>query len=88
MADFNNDLLGEPRDLADLTLSGPAARNQRGGKKNAKGSTAAGGAASRDIGISKALSKILRHDAEKEGLKLDEAGYANIGELVRVFCSS
>lgn len=39
---------------------------------------------SRDIAISKALSKILRHDAEKEGLKLDGEGYANVADLVWV----
>lgn len=33
--------------------------------------------------MSKKLSWILRHGAVKEGLKLDEGGYANCGELVR-----
>lgn len=32
--------------------------------------------------ISKGLSYILRHGAEKEGLKLRGDGYANVAELV------
>ncbi|KAH0541361.1 hypothetical protein FGG08_004199 [Glutinoglossum americanum] len=37
---------------------------------------------SRVITISKALSWILRHGAQKEGLKLDPAGYANVEKLL------
>ncbi|MCJ1230446.1 hypothetical protein MMC12_007120 [Toensbergia leucococca] len=37
---------------------------------------------SREVTISKAMSWVLRHGAEKEGLKLDENGYANVGELL------
>jgi RNA:NAD 2'-phosphotransferase (TPT1/KptA family) len=36
----------------------------------------------RDVQVSKALSKLLRHSAEKEGLKLDEAGYINLKDVV------
>lgn len=36
----------------------------------------------RDVLVSKALSKLLRHSAEKEGLKLDEAGYINLKDVV------
>jgi len=32
--------------------------------------------------ISKALSKLLRHAAEDEGLKLDEEGYARLDLVV------
>lgn len=37
----------------------------------------------RDVLVSKALSRLLRHSAEKEGLKLDEAGYINLKDVVR-----
>jgi 2'-phosphotransferase len=40
---------------------------------------------SRETTISKAMSFVLRHGAEKEGLKMDEAGYANVGDLVSWF---
>lgn len=39
----------------------------------------------RDVQVSKALSKLLRHSAEKEGLKLDEAGYINLKDVVGFF---
>lgn len=38
---------------------------------------------SRETTISKAISFVLRHGAAKEGLKLDENGYANAADLVR-----
>ncbi len=37
---------------------------------------------SRETTVSKAMSFVLRHGAEAEGLKLDENGYANVAELV------
>ena len=37
---------------------------------------------SRETNISKKISWILRHGAEKEGLKLDANGYASCSELV------
>ena len=36
----------------------------------------------REIAISKALSYILRHAAEREGLKMDAQGYANVSDVV------
>lgn len=38
---------------------------------------------SREVAVSKAMSFVLRHGAEAEGLKLDKNGYANVAELVR-----
>lgn len=37
----------------------------------------------REVQISKALSLLLRHAAEKEGLKMDSQGYANVAHVVR-----
>lgn len=37
---------------------------------------------SREYRISRELTFILRHAAEKEGIKIDRQGYANVGELV------
>lgn len=39
-------------------------------------------APNRDVQISKALSKLLRHDAEKHKLKLDEEGFAELDKVV------
>jgi 2'-phosphotransferase len=47
-------------------------RRGRGGKGNQ----------SREVTISKALSLLLRHAAEKEGLKMDSQGYANVADVV------
>ncbi|PKY06529.1 hypothetical protein P168DRAFT_295600 [Aspergillus campestris IBT 28561] len=40
------------------------------------------GPLSRDVLVSKALSRLLRHAAEKEGLKMDEQGYANVADVL------
>ena len=53
---------------------------RRGGGASSRGGR---GPPSRDVTISKAMSFVLRHGADKEGLKLDENGYANVAELVR-----
>ncbi len=55
---------------------GPGRGHGHGGKKADE---------SRETTISKAMSFVLRHGAEKEGLKMDEAGYANVGDLVSGF---
>jgi hypothetical protein len=60
-------------------------KSRGGGKGGRRGGKSSGGPASRAVGISKALSKILRHDAVKEGLKLDAEGYAKVDELVSLF---
>lgn len=39
---------------------------------------------SREVVVSKALSYILRHAAEREGVKIDSHGYANVGDVVRL----
>jgi 2'-phosphotransferase len=42
-----------------------------------------GGPPSREVTVSKALSYLLRHAAEREGLKIDSQGYANVADVVR-----
>ncbi|KAL4925611.1 tRNA 2'-phosphotransferase [Aspergillus undulatus] len=37
---------------------------------------------SREVTVSKALSFLLRHGAEKEGLKIDSRGYANVADVL------
>jgi RNA:NAD 2'-phosphotransferase (TPT1/KptA family) len=37
---------------------------------------------SRDVQVSKALSHLLRHAAEKEGVKMTAQGYANVSDVV------
>lgn len=47
-----------------------------------KGRRGRGQPASRDVQISKAMSLLLRHAAEKEGLKMNDQGYANVADVV------
>ncbi|KAJ9315808.1 hypothetical protein DTO271D3_4064 [Paecilomyces variotii] len=37
---------------------------------------------SRDVAVSKALSYLLRHAAEREGLKMNSQGYANVADVL------
>lgn len=41
---------------------------------------------SRDVQVSKALSLLLRHAAEKEGLKMNAQGYASVPDVVCQLC--
>jgi hypothetical protein len=55
------------------------------GERNRRGGSSSGGRGdnqSRDVLVSKALSKLLRHGAEKEGLKLGPGGYINVNDVV------
>ena len=47
-----------------------------------RGGHRGGGQKPREEQISRALSKLLRHQAEKEGLKLGPGGYINVQEVV------
>lgn len=58
-------------------------RGRGGGNGKSAGGRASGkGGMNREVAISKALSKLLRHAAEDVGLKLDSEGYARVDEVV------
>jgi 2'-phosphotransferase len=76
-------------ELADLAeevdVVGERKRGNRGGKTAAGGGGrrgGGGGGGGREVLISKALSKLLRHAAEEEGLKLDSEGFARLDLVV------
>ena len=46
------------------------------------GSGGGRGPPSREVQVSKKLSWLLRHNAEKEGLKLGPGGYINVKDVV------
>ena len=52
------------------------------GHKGPGGGSGGGKGPPREVLVSKALSLVLRHAAEREGVKIDSQGYANVGELV------
>jgi RNA:NAD 2'-phosphotransferase (TPT1/KptA family) len=53
--------------------------------KNNKDKRGRGQGQSRDVQVSKALSLLLRHAAEKEGLKMNTQGYASVSDVVCSF---
>lgn len=72
--------------LADQLQDAPPPQSRKsggdgGGSRGGKG-RGGGGGQSRDVQVSKALSKLLRHDAVKAGLELDDEGFAGVGEVV------
>ena len=68
------------------TDSGRGGRGGRGGGGGGGGGGRRGGRAdgppSREVTISKAMSYVLRHAADREGLRLDGNGYARASDLV------
>ena len=54
-------------------------RGGRGGKSGGGG----GGEMNREVAVSKALSKLLRHAAEEVGLAMDAEGFARVDQVVR-----
>jgi 2'-phosphotransferase len=57
--------------------------NHDDNRKGKRGNRSGGGHASREVTVSKALSYLLRHAAEREGLKINAQGYANVADVVR-----
>lgn len=85
-----DDLVEVPDDAGKLDEHiGEGGRGGRGGRGRERGKGrggAAGGAGrggmSRETQISKALSQLLRHKAESQGISLDEEGFAKLDEVV------
>lgn len=57
-------------------------RGPRGNGPRGRGGGPGSDPQSRETTISKAASYVLRHGAGKEGVRLDENGYANVADLV------
>ncbi|KAF1816082.1 phosphotransferase KptA/Tpt1 [Eremomyces bilateralis CBS 781.70] len=56
------------------------------GRDNRRREAAGGGPPSREMMVSKKLSWLLRHGAEKEGLKLGVGGYVNAADALNTRC--
>lgn len=65
-------------------------RGKAAGGRGGHGSGGGGGRGqvNREVAVSKALSKLLRHAAEDEGLVLDKEGFARLDQVVRFACLS
>ncbi|KAI9795171.1 MAG: hypothetical protein M1816_000193 [Peltula sp. TS41687] len=68
--------------MSHRSRHGDKRSSNRGPGGGRGGGGGGGGGASREVQISKAMSFILRHGAQREGLKLDERGYARVDELL------
>ncbi|KAK3985937.1 KptA family-domain-containing protein [Cladorrhinum sp. PSN332] len=57
----------------------------RGGKKGGRGGRGGGGAGrgGREVQLSKALSKLLRHQAGSAGIELDDGGFAQLDKVLQ-----
>lgn len=67
--------------LEEKYSGGKKSRSGGGGGRGGRG----GGGQNREVLVSKALSRLLRHQAENAGIKLDAEGYAALDEVVS-FC--
>lgn len=73
----------------DLNLDERSERGARGEKRGDRGKHNRGNprgpggkVENREVAVSKALSKLLRHAAEDEGLALDPEGFARLDQVV------
>lgn len=62
-----------------MQIRPPRSRGDRGRGKGGGG----GGGHGREVQVSKALSKLLRHQAANAGIQLDDEGYAPLDAVVR-----
>jgi 2'-phosphotransferase len=76
-----DDSLDGKVEIAELSLSN---RGERSGRERGRGGRSTGGrpGRGREVEISKALSKLLRHAAVEEGLELDAEGFAKMDQVV------
>ncbi|KAK2729119.1 tRNA 2'-phosphotransferase 1 [Colletotrichum kahawae] len=67
-------------------LEDRAQQGRRGGRKGGRGRGGGGGGGgggqNREVLVSKALSKLLRHQAENAGIKLEEGGWAPLDKVL------
>lgn len=66
--------------MADYAALEDRALDKR--SQSSRGGRRGGGGQSREVQVSKALSKLLRHQAENAGIKLDGEGYAPLNRVV------
>lgn len=74
-------------DLAErFEAQAASGQGKKGGKKGGAGAGAgAGGAQKKEKDISRALSRLLRHQATNAGITLDAEGYAPLDKVVSAF---
>jgi hypothetical protein len=82
--------MAEELDLTDRGAKRPTRGGRKagaGGGSGGRGNRAGGsggGEMNREVAVSKALSKLLRHAAVDAGLKLDPEGFARVDQVVSI----
>ncbi|KAM3464731.1 hypothetical protein NHJ6243_002295 [Beauveria neobassiana] len=73
------------QDIMDKLDSQAGGKNARGGRKGrgGRGGGGGGGGGNRSSDVSRALSRLLRHQAENAGIKLDGEGYAPLDKVLQ-----
>ncbi|KGQ12777.1 tRNA 2'-phosphotransferase 1 [Beauveria bassiana D1-5] len=72
------------QDIMDKLDSQAGGKNARGGRKGRGGrGGGGGGGGNRSSDVSRALSRLLRHQAENAGIKLDGEGYAPLDKVLQ-----
>lgn len=69
-------------DLEDKVRDRAERQGERRGGRGGKGGGGGGGGQGREVQISRALSKLLRHQAENAGIPLDGEGFAPLDRVV------
>lgn len=70
----------ERMDHSIASRGGGGGRGRKGGRRGGGGG--GGGGPDREVVLSKALSSLLRHQAQSAGIKLDAEGYAPLDKVV------
>ena len=76
-----DDSFDDRAEKAELSLTNRGQRSDRGRGRGVR-STGGSPGQGREVEISKALSKLLRHAAIEEGLDLDGEGFAKVDQVV------
>ncbi|KAM3499996.1 hypothetical protein MY10362_006805 [Beauveria mimosiformis] len=73
------------QDVMDKLENQRGGKNARGGRKGrgGRGGGGGGGGGNRSSDVSRALSRLLRHQAENAGIKLDGEGYAPLDKVLQ-----
>lgn len=74
-------------EASHLEMEDKAVQGRQGGRGGGRGGGRRGGGGrpqDRNVQVSKALSKLLRHQADNAGVKLDEGGWAELDKVVRL----
>ncbi|KAM3531452.1 hypothetical protein NHJ13051_000744 [Beauveria bassiana] len=71
------------QDIMDKLDNQAGGKNARGGRKGRGGRGGGGGCGNRSSDVSRALSRLLRHQAENAGIKLDGEGYAPLDKVLQ-----